>query len=141
MESTNTFQGQLRSIEFLCDLAFLRDMTNHLNVLNLNLQGKGQSISYLVGHVEGFRSKLVLFTNCLQNNNLDHFPCCSLIKEEYSNADFTQFVSDITSLSEESQNRFQDFEKLNTFGASCFRDVMSAGRTVFAYTCAHVLLR
>ena len=69
MESTNTFQAQLRSIEFLCDLAFLTDMTNHLNGLNLNLQGKGQSISRLVGHVEGFRSKLVLFTNCLQNNN------------------------------------------------------------------------
>ena len=64
MESTNTFQAQLRSIEFLCDLAFLTDMTNHLNVLNLYLQEKGQSISHLVGHVEGFRSKLVLFTNC-----------------------------------------------------------------------------
>ena len=89
-------------------------MTNHLNVLNLNLQGKGQSISYLVGHVEGFRSKLVLFTNCLQNNNLAHFPSCSVIKEEYSNADFTQFVSNITSLSEEFQNRFQDLEKLKS---------------------------
>ena len=104
MESTNTFQAQLRSIEFLCHLAFLTDMTNHLNVLNLNLQGKGQSISHLVGHVEGFRSKLVLFTNCLQNNNLAHFPSCSVNKVEYSNADFTQFVSNITSLSEEFQN-------------------------------------
>ena len=114
MESTNTFQAQLRSIEFLCDLAFLTDMTNHLNVLNLNLQGKGQSISHLVGHVEGFLSKLVLFTNCLQNNNLAHFPSCSVIKGEYSIADFTQFVSNITSLSEEFQNRFQDFEKLKS---------------------------
>ena len=114
MESTNTFQAQLRSIKFLCDLAFLTDMTNHLNVLNLYLQEKGQSISHLAGHVEGFRSKLVLFTNCLQNNNLAHFPSCSVIKEEYSNADFTQFVSNITSLSEEFQNRFQDFEKLKS---------------------------
>ena len=114
MESTNTFQAQLRSIEFLCDLAFLTDMINHLNVLNLNLHGKGQSISHLVGHVEGFCSKLVLFTNRLQNNNLAHFPSCSVIKEEYSNADFTQFVSNITSLSEEFQNRFQDFEKLKS---------------------------
>ena len=114
MESTNTFQAQLRSIEFLCNLAFLTDMTNHLNVLNLNLQGKGQSIFHLVTHVEGFRSKLVLYTNCLQNNNLTHFPSCSVIKEEYSNADFPQFVSNITSLSEEFQNRFQDFEKLKS---------------------------
>ena len=28
----------------------------------------------------------------------------------------------------------------NTFGASCFRDVMSAGRTVFAYTCAQCVV-
>ena len=67
-----------------------------------------------MGHVEGFRSKLVLFTNCLQNSNLAHFPSCSVIKEKYSNADFTQFVSNITSLSEEFQNRFQDFEKLKS---------------------------
>ena len=89
--------------------AFLTDMINHLDVLNLSLQGKGQNISHLVGHVEGFRSKLVLFTDCLQNNNLVHFPCCSVIKEEYSNADFTQFVSNITSLFAEFQTRFEDF--------------------------------
>ena len=89
-------------------------MTNHPNVLNLNLQGKEQSISHLVGHVEGFRSKLVLFTNCLQNNNLAHFPSCSVIKKEYSNANFTQFVNNITSLSEEFQNRFEDFDKLKS---------------------------
>ena len=119
MDSTNTFQAQLRSIEFLCGLAFLTDITNHLNVLNLNLQGKEQSISHLVGYVEGFRSKLVLFTNCLQNNNLAHFPSCSVIKEEYSNADFTQCISNITSLSEEFQNRFEDFEKLKSPLALC----------------------
>ena len=89
-------------------------MTNHPNVLNLNLQGKKQSISHLVGHVEGFCSKLVLFTNCLQNNNLAHFPSCSVIKKEYSNANFTQFVNNITSLSEEFQNRFEDFDKLKS---------------------------
>ena len=104
MDSTNTFQAQLQSIKFLCHLAFLTDMRNHLNMLNLNLQGKEQNISHLVGHVKGFHSKLVLFTNCLQNNNLAHFPFCSVIKKEYSNADFTQFVSNITSLSEEFQN-------------------------------------
>ena len=69
MHNTNTFRAQLRSIKFLCDLAFLSDMTNYLNMLNLSLQGKGQSISHLVGHVEGFRSKLVLFTDKLQSRS------------------------------------------------------------------------
>ena len=73
-DSTDTFQAQLQSPEFLCDLAFLTDMTNHLNVSNLSLQGKRHSISNLVGHVESFRSKLVLFTDCLQSSDLAHFP-------------------------------------------------------------------
>nr|CAB3267854.1 zinc finger BED domain-containing protein 5-like [Phallusia mammillata] len=112
--STETFQAQLRSIKFLSGLAFLPDMTNHLNVLNLSLQGKGQSISHLMGHVEGFRSKLVLFTNGLQKNDLTHFTFCRVIKEEYPNADFTQFVNNMTSLSDEFRCRFADFQKLKS---------------------------
>ena len=69
-DSTNTFQAQLRSIEFLCSLAILTDMKNHLSIiLNFILQGKGQSISYFVRYVEGFCSKLVLVADCLPNNN------------------------------------------------------------------------
>ena len=114
MDYTNTFRAQLQSIKFFSDLAFSTDMKNHLKRRNWSLQGKGQNISHLVGHVVGFRSKLVLFTECLQNNNFAHFPCCSVIKEEYSNADFTQFVSNIILLSEEFQTRFEDFQKLKS---------------------------
>ena len=53
-------------------------MTNHLDMLNLSLQGKGQSISHLVGHFESFRSMLRLFTDGLQNNDLAHFLCLSV---------------------------------------------------------------
>jgi len=51
---------------FIRSLAFLADLTSHLNVLNLKLQGKGQNISHLVGHIEGFRKKLKLFEDALQ---------------------------------------------------------------------------
>ena len=88
MDSTGNFQAQLQSIIFLCGLAFLTDMTNHLNLVNLSLQEKGQNIFYLVEYVESFCSKLRLFTDCLQNNDLARFSCCSVIKEVYSNADF-----------------------------------------------------
>ena len=82
IDSTGNFQVQLQSTEFLCGLAVLTDMTNHLKMLNLSLQDKGQSISHLVEHVGSFRSKLRLFTDCLQNNDLAHFSCCSVIKDE-----------------------------------------------------------
>ena len=71
-------------------------------------------ISHLVGHVESFRSKLRLFKDCLQNNDLAHFSCSSVVKEEYSSAVFTQFISNIASLSEEFYSRFQDFHQLKS---------------------------
>ena len=40
IDSTGHFQAQLQGTEFLCGLAFLTDMTNRLNMLNLSLQGK-----------------------------------------------------------------------------------------------------
>ena len=115
MDSINSFQTQLQSTEFLCSLAFLTDITNHFNVLNLSLQGKRQSISYLVRHVEGFYLKLVLLTECLQNNNFAYFLCCSVIKKEYSKADFIQFVSNSALLSKKFQSKFEDFQKLKIF--------------------------
>ena len=117
MDSTSNFQAQLQSNEFLCGLAFLTDMTNHLNMLNLSLHKKGH-ISHLVGQVESFRSKLRIFTDCLQNNDLARFSCCSVIKEEYFNADFTQFISNISFLPEKFHSRFEDFHKLKRLLAS-----------------------
>jgi hypothetical protein len=49
------FQRELQDTGFIRSLAFLADLTSHLNVVNLKLQGKGQNISHLVGHIEGFR--------------------------------------------------------------------------------------
>jgi len=60
------FQRELQDMGFIRSLAFLADLTSHLNVLNLKLQGKGQNISHLVGHIEGFRKKLKLFEDALQ---------------------------------------------------------------------------
>jgi hypothetical protein len=46
------FQRELQDIGFIRSLAFLADLTSHLNVLNLTLQGKGQNISHIVDHIE-----------------------------------------------------------------------------------------
>ena len=48
----------------------------------------------------------------MQNNDIANFLCCSVIKKEYSNADFTQFISNITLLFETFYNRFEGFQKL-----------------------------
>ena len=52
--------------------------------------------------------------DCWQNNDLAYWSCCSVSKKEYSNADFTQSISNIASLSKEFHNRFEDFPKLKS---------------------------
>jgi hypothetical protein len=59
-------QRKLQDMEFIFSLAFLADLTSHLNTLNFKLQSKGQNISHLVGHIEGLRIKLKLFDDVLQ---------------------------------------------------------------------------
>jgi hypothetical protein len=46
------FWRELQDTGFIRSLASLANLTPHLNVLNFKLQGKGQNISHLVGHIE-----------------------------------------------------------------------------------------
>ena len=46
---SENFQQKLADADFLCALAFLTDITKHLNNLNLRLQGKQQKIATLLG--------------------------------------------------------------------------------------------
>ncbi|GFS68449.1 general transcription factor II-I repeat domain-containing protein 2 [Trichonephila clavipes] len=80
-EQQNCMQDPL----FLADLAFLTDMTQHLNELNLKLQGKGHNIANLYEYGNGFRSKLKLFKTSLEQNNFSFFPSC---KEHYTEMGF-----------------------------------------------------
>ena len=111
LSNTELYQTQLQDRDFICSLAFLTDMTAHLNVLNLSLQGKQQNISQLVGHIEAFR-KLLLFSACLRKKDLAHFPSCRQLMADDIKSDFSCFVSKIESLSLELENRFRDFEEL-----------------------------
>lgn len=56
--SSVDLQHKLRDIDFLQDLAFLTDVIQHLNVLNLQLQGEKQTIFQMMGFVDGFKRKL-----------------------------------------------------------------------------------
>ncbi|XP_072389254.1 protein FAM200A-like [Diabrotica undecimpunctata] len=47
--NTTELENQMEEANFLSDLAFLTDMTSHLNELNLKLQGKQHNIANLYG--------------------------------------------------------------------------------------------
>ncbi|XP_051999459.1 general transcription factor II-I repeat domain-containing protein 2 [Xyrauchen texanus] len=98
---------------WLADLAFLVDLTHHLNTLNKNLQGKEQLVPHLYAHMKAFREKLRLFETQLRSFNVAHFPALSEIKSAFPNADLSakkeKYVSGIASLVTKFNQRFQDF--------------------------------
>lgn len=107
------FKFFVEDLDSLCELAFVTDMTNHLNTLNLKLQKTNQIISQLVSHVDSFRRKLQLFKNHLENNILHFFPSCQILFEEYgTNCNFTKQICIVDSLINQFNTRFTDFEAL-----------------------------
>lgn len=101
---------QLQDKDFVCSLAFLTDMTAHLKVLNLSLQGKQQNISHLVVYIEAFCKKLQLFRASLRTNELAHFTYFSELTADNIVSDFSHFVSKIEVLSTEFEKRFRDLK-------------------------------
>ena len=60
--------------EWWLDCAFLVDMTEHLNNLNVKLQGKHLVVTQMYSHIQAFEMKLKLWKSQLREQNLDHFP-------------------------------------------------------------------
>ena len=55
---------------WLRELAFLSVITEHLNILNVNLQGKENLISDMFAILKAFLSKLDIFKNQIAKGNL-----------------------------------------------------------------------
>ena len=66
MNSKNQQVPKLKCYQWLCDLSFLTDIMNHLNSLNLHLQGAGKFVSGLYDHVKAFQRKLELLQKQLK---------------------------------------------------------------------------
>ena len=57
-------------------LSLLTDIRHHLNVLNLELQGKDKLVSDMYTLIKSFVLKLDIFIYQVQNNIFISFPCC-----------------------------------------------------------------
>ncbi|KAM4566993.1 general transcription factor II-I repeat domain-containing protein 2-like [Odontesthes bonariensis] len=112
MESKGKDTTELRDETFLCEMAFLCDITSHLNVVNLQLQGRGRVISDMYTTVKAFKTKLSLWETQMRKENLSHFSSCQTMKEKLSTAVFpsAQFADKLNTLAADFQRRFADFE-------------------------------
>lgn len=87
-------------------VAFLVDITSHLNELNLKLQGKDNSICELMTAVRSFQRKLEVFEEDLQGDYA-HFPT---VKEQVQGQrDVSSFVDFVDKLIENFSKRFESF--------------------------------
>ena len=66
--------AEMEDESWLCDLAFLVNITTRMNELNTRLQRKAQYASEMYGHIKSFMNKLRLWHAHIQNANLSHFP-------------------------------------------------------------------
>ncbi len=95
--------------KWVMDLAFLVDITQELNVLNLKLQGPGQLITAAYERVKAFSTKLRLWKTQLSAKNLSHFTTCRSLVEEGIAFNADEYASAVEKPQEFDQ-RFADFK-------------------------------
>ena len=107
--------SQLEDGQWLTDLAFLTDVTNKINDLNLELQGKGKHIANMISSVNAFKTKLRLLLSRLQRCDLRSFPHmeAELRRQGKESVELSDaYAQQIQSILSEFERRFADFASI-----------------------------
>ncbi|XP_010617352.1 general transcription factor II-I repeat domain-containing protein 2B isoform X1 [Fukomys damarensis] len=99
---------QLSSRDWIRDLAFLVDVTTHLNTLSVSLQGHSQIVTQMYDLIRAFVAKLCLWETHLARNNLAHFPTLQSVSRHES--DGLNYIPRLVELKSEFQRRLSDFK-------------------------------
>nr|XP_029138732.1 immunoglobulin epsilon heavy chain-like [Labrus bergylta] len=102
---------QSSTSSWVMDLAFLVDITQQLNILNLKLQGPDQLITAAYESVKAFCTKLRLWKTQLSAKNLSHFPAFRSLVEQGTAFSGDEYTSAIDNLLQEFDQRFADFKE------------------------------
>lgn len=105
----------LESDQWLNDLAFLVDIINHLNALNLKLQGSNKLFTHLVNDVMSFKMKLRLLIGQLAQRRLDNFTSLKERQAQFDSLDCDKYSAKVEELLTSFESRFVDFnlEEIN----------------------------
>ncbi|MBN3281368.1 GT2D2 protein, partial [Polyodon spathula] len=74
--------SEFEDTKWMMDLAFLVDITQELNNLNLKLQGPGQLVTTVFDDVKAFTTEMKLWKKKISQSNHTHFPSCKSLLEE-----------------------------------------------------------
>ena len=96
------------------NLAFMVDISQHLNNLNKMLQGCKRLVTQYYDTI-GCMLKLSLWKTQLSGDHTVHFLCLKRMRTTGPNIDLNQYKDKITELLREFKQRFQIFDQLETF--------------------------
>uniref|UniRef100_A0A3Q3DRZ8 HAT C-terminal dimerisation domain-containing protein n=1 Tax=Hippocampus comes TaxID=109280 RepID=A0A3Q3DRZ8_HIPCM len=105
----NVEHPELADTEWLLKFYYLVDMTEHLNQLNVKMQGIGNTILSLQQAVFAFENKLQLFIADIETGRLLHFEKLGKFKEAYTASDPAQHF-DLRQLAGFTSNLLQSFK-------------------------------
>ncbi|XP_043265181.1 general transcription factor II-I repeat domain-containing protein 2-like [Colletes gigas] len=100
---------ELQDEQWISDLAFLSDIIDHLNVLHLALQEKGNTIIDFFDTVCAFKMKLELWMRQLGTGKVCHF---IKLQEVAVESNFERYIDVLKNLQNEFESRFQDVARL-----------------------------
>lgn len=108
--SKNKQVPELQDAEWKWHLAFLTDVTELLNIFNLQLQGKGKLICDMYSHLKAFEVKLELLIKQVKEENFCHLPITQKLSAEKPEMAFPnqKCVDSLEMLKREFQMRFKE---------------------------------
>ena len=106
MEGKGHSIAEFNNPEWIQDIAFLVDVTTHLNEQNSRLQEKEQLIHSMLDHVNAFVAKFALWETQMKNQNFIHFPTLKSVEVQHAQ----KYANLITELKKDFDHRFFDFK-------------------------------
>jgi hypothetical protein len=138
---------QLEDHEWVQNLMFFTDVMQHLQYVNLALQGRNKVITELAQSVLSFQNKIKPFQRDLAAKKFDHFPNLKLRitaspDVEIKDSKLNQYEGNLETLNYDFENRFEKLKKLKP----CFEflvnpfviDVINDGCPVLALSVSDV---
>ena len=96
---------------FQCSLAFLTDITHHVNELNVKFQGRNQIITQIYDHVKLFKVILGLWIKHLHEGNMIHFSTLKSLRKVESKC-LKEYADLLSTLIQQFGIRFAEFKVL-----------------------------
>jgi hypothetical protein len=109
LDEQNQIHEELSDLEWIARLMFFADFTQHLNNLNIKLQGDNEIITCMFDMIQAFQVKLKIFNRDIINKNFKYFPNLKKFISEleiFNKPDITHRIQEFSNIIETAMNEF-----------------------------------